>query len=50
MPIELKAFEADEEYLFLITSSINPTARFGGKNGGLGVKIFKGKSEFILKE
>jgi len=46
-PIELNAYESEEEYAFLVSSSINPTARFSGLKDGLGAKIFKGKSEFF---
>ncbi len=49
-PIVIDAFEAGDEYSFLVTSSINPTARFSGIKDDLGKKVFKGKSLFKIKE
>jgi len=50
MPIELKAYPAPEEHVFLIKSSINEGTRFSGAKGGLGTKIFVGKNQFLPKE
>ncbi|MFC2097920.1 DUF4340 domain-containing protein, partial [Bacteroidota bacterium] len=45
-PVEIKAYQADKENGFYITSSINEGAVFSGINGGLAEKVFKGMSQF----
>ena len=45
-PVEIKAYIADEENGFYITSNTNPGAVFSGIKGGLSEKVFKGPSQF----
>jgi hypothetical protein len=45
-PIQIKAFEADTIAKYMVTSTLNPDARFDMRNGELMSRVFVGKNRF----
>lgn len=45
-PVQIKAFEADSTVKYIVTSTLNPDARFDAKNGGFMSRVFVGKGRF----